>query len=375
VLRYRRYACAGALLAAHATAVLAQQNFLAADAGTTNAAPFWDQVGRRLTFVCPADPAEVFLSQDIWGTDIYAAESNICWAAMHAGVITPGRASQVTIVMLGPADSFEGTVRNGVASQSYGPWGGSYAFSRSGEPGQVDWNTNLRGIAQLYQEPITVTCPPDGDTTGYVGGTDIYTYDSAICVAAVHAGAITPDTGGTVTVTRVPQQDSYPATVHNGVSSQTWSCGDPCPDPLPYRVARAPIVANVPTAAGARSGPRLTATDLSRTVDLAGITAHGTSTPVAARTISLAGITASGTSVPVAARTINLAGITAHGTSTPVAARTISLAGITASGTSVPVAARTISLAGITASGTSVPVAARTISLVGWTGQGSTGLP
>jgi hypothetical protein len=375
VSRYWRCACAGALLAVHATAVLAQQYFLAADAGTTNAAPFKHQVGRRLTFICPADPAAVNWSQDIWGTDVYAAESNICWAAVHAGVITPGQASQVTIVMLGPADSFEGTVRNGIASQSYGPWDGSYAFSRSGEPGQVDWNTNLRGIAQLYQEPITVTCPPDGDTSAYVGGTDVYTYDSAICVAAVHAGAITQAAGGTVTVTRVPQQDSYPATVRNGVSSETWPCGDPCPDPLPYRVARAPIVANVPTAFGARSGPRLTATDLSRTVNLAGVTASGTSVPVAARTITLAGITARGTSAPVAARTIRLAGITATGTSAPVAARTISLAGITAHGASTPVAAQTITLAGITARGTSVSVAPRTIPLVGWTGQGSTGLP
>jgi hypothetical protein len=277
--------------------------------------------------------------------------------------------------MLGPADSFEGTVRNGIASQSYGPWDGSYAFSRSGEPGQVDWNTSLRGIAQLYQEPITVTCPPDGDTSAYVGGTDIYTYDSAICVAAVHAGAITPDTGGTVTVTRVPQQDSYPATVRNGVSSETWPCGDPCPDPLPYRVARAPIVANVPTAAAARTAPRDAANDLRRTIRLAEITAHGTSAPIAARTIRLAEITATGTWAPVAARTITLAGITADGASAPVAARTISLAGITAHGASTPVTARTITLAGITAHGMSVSVAPRTISLVGWTGQGSTQLP
>jgi hypothetical protein len=385
----RRVCTVAVLLAQAAVALAEQQTWLVPTAGA-DAGFFREQVGRRLTFICAAD---VDWSQDIWGTDVYADFSPICTAAAHAGIFTPGRAAQVTIVLLGPAASFEGTQRNGVSSQSYGPWEGSFAFGCSGEPGQIDWSTSYGLVDEAFQEPVTVTCPPGGNTLAEVWGTDVFTYDSAICVAAVHAGAITPAAGGTVTVTRVSKQDSYEATERNGVSSRAWPSSE-WGGASPYRIDRALVIANIPTAAGARCGLRATTTDVSRMIALAGITARGTSVPVAARTISLAGITARGTSAPIVARTIRLAGITATGTSAPVAARTISLAGITARGTSIPVAARTIrlegitatgtsvpvavrtiSLAGITATGTSTPVAARTITLVGWNSQGFTGLP
>lgn len=63
------------------------------------------------------------------------------------------------------------------------------------------------------------TCPANCDAT--VWGTDIYTDDSSICTAAVHAGVI-PASGGAVTFTVVAGQDSYTGTTQNGVTTSNY---------------------------------------------------------------------------------------------------------------------------------------------------------
>lgn len=59
-----------------------------------------------------------------------------------------------------------------------------------------------------------------GGGMGGIWGTDIYTDDSAICAAAVHAGVITM-AGGAVTVEIMAGQASYQSTNRNGVSSNS----------------------------------------------------------------------------------------------------------------------------------------------------------
>ncbi|MBL8704497.1 MAG: caspase family protein [Rhodospirillales bacterium] len=54
-----------------------------------------------------------------------------------------------------------------------------------------------------------------------VWGTDIYTSDSAICVAARHAGAV-GGRGGTVTLQAATGQSSYVGTTRNGVTSSSY---------------------------------------------------------------------------------------------------------------------------------------------------------
>jgi hypothetical protein len=67
---------------------------------------------------------------------------------------------------------------------------------------------------------FVVTCPADlaGDEAT-VWGTDIYTNDSSVCLAAAHAGVITLADGGTVQVTMLPGEESYTGTERNGVTS------------------------------------------------------------------------------------------------------------------------------------------------------------
>ena len=361
-------ACLAVLCLAVAAAAHAQQIRIAADT-YTNARPFVGQPGRHLTFVCAGN---VNWSQQIWGTDVYTDSSPICTAAVHAGVFKPGKPGLVTIVIGGKAPSFQSTTRNGAASLSYGAWHTTYTFSRTGEPGTIDWYTTEALIDPDFQDPITVICPPGGKLTAAVWGTDVYTYSSAICIAAVHAGAIRLDAGGRVTVTRLPKQGSFVASVRNGVSTLAWAGSNWASYLQPYKVTPGAVDIIVPTSPGARSGPLPTNTNLSRTIALAGITAQGTSTPVAPRTIRLAGIAARGTSTSVAPRTIAIAGIIAKGSSAPVTPRTISVGALAAKGAFPVVASRTVTLAGFSGSGAAPVVASRTITLAGFTGSGST---
>lgn len=66
--------------------------------------------------------------------------------------------------------------------------------------------------------PLTCFCPSAAMQAGDVWGDGVYTADSALCVAARHAGAAPVD-GGTVTVLPEPGRDLYSGTVRNGVTT------------------------------------------------------------------------------------------------------------------------------------------------------------
>jgi hypothetical protein len=70
-------------------------------------------------------------------------------------------------------------------------------------------------------ERIAFVCPPDGEPDT-VWGTDVYTTDSSVCTAAVHAGLITFDEGGDVVIEIRPGEDEYESSERNGVRSRGW---------------------------------------------------------------------------------------------------------------------------------------------------------
>ena len=65
-----------------------------------------------------------------------------------------------------------------------------------------------------------------GKGSGYLFGTEIYTDDSELAVAAVHAGILASGQTGTVKVTILPGQSSYRASLRNGVKSRSWGKWD-----------------------------------------------------------------------------------------------------------------------------------------------------
>jgi hypothetical protein len=90
---------------------------------------------------------------------------------------------------------------------------------------EITWTT--RADETAYEGPegtqYDLICPAlgGGESMGTIWGTDIYTHDSPICVAAVHAGVITT-AGGSVIIEIMAGQKAYLASERNGVTSNDW---------------------------------------------------------------------------------------------------------------------------------------------------------
>ena len=65
---------------------------------------------------------------DIWGTDIYTNDSNLCLSAVHAGMIEMNKGGIISYRIKGPQLSFNGSSANNITSQSYGEWEQSFSF-------------------------------------------------------------------------------------------------------------------------------------------------------------------------------------------------------------------------------------------------------
>jgi len=106
-------------------------------------------------------------------------------------------------------------------------------FDRRGELSQKQ----LRGL--LDQGFLAAEAPPNmlelchdvganyyfrvrGDTEGQVWGTDVYTGDSLLSVAAVHAGLVKPGDTAVVKVSVVPPLSQYPGSIRNNVKSHDF---------------------------------------------------------------------------------------------------------------------------------------------------------
>ncbi len=61
-----------------------------------------------------------------------------------------------------------------------------------------------------------------GAVEGQVWGTDTYTQDSSLSVAAVHAGLLKPDKTDVIRVTVVAPLESYPGTNRNDVTTSDY---------------------------------------------------------------------------------------------------------------------------------------------------------
>ena len=91
-------------------------------AWNTAAVTFKTDVGRTYKFQCPENGA----AGSIWGSDIYTADSSICTAAVHAGIITLDRGGVVTIEFRPGRSVYGSTVRNGITSNTYGEYPHSF---------------------------------------------------------------------------------------------------------------------------------------------------------------------------------------------------------------------------------------------------------
>ncbi len=91
---------------------------------------------------------------------------------------------------------------------------------------QTGWDTTAGSHRCQVSAEFQYLCPPGG-VIARVWGTGIYTDDSSVCSAAVHAGRISPAQGGTITIQMQPGQKSYSPSSANGIDSISygeWAC-------------------------------------------------------------------------------------------------------------------------------------------------------
>jgi hypothetical protein len=166
----------------------------------------------------------------VWGTDLYTADSSLCGAALHAGVTTREGNTDFTIEVLGGAAAFLGSARNDVVSTNYGPYPKSFRFIAAGAPlgaGRVaptqaltiKWDANAGSLA--VGSKVTYRCLPGG-LAGSVYGTDVYTADSSICGAAMHAGKTTLAGETDFGIEVMDGAAAFQGSMRNGVSSRNY---------------------------------------------------------------------------------------------------------------------------------------------------------
>jgi hypothetical protein len=83
------------------------------------------------------------------------------------------------------------------------------------------WASNASEFNGQIGERIGYKCTPDG-TAGSVWGTEIYTDDSSVCTAGVHAGLITLEDGGRVVIEIAEGLEEYTGSLENGIESYDY---------------------------------------------------------------------------------------------------------------------------------------------------------
>lgn len=180
--------------------------------------------GDEQTCTCPKDR-----SGSVWGVDVYTEDSDPCAAAIHAGVIDEG-GGKITMKHFKGCKKYVGSKRNGIKSEPWGPYDGAFWFpEKSGDKAPkcpVDTNCPATFLDLPDIDSKTeVECNCAKDPSGTVYGTNIYTQDSNICAAALHAGAI-DEHGGKVKVKAAKGCGKYLGSKSNGISSDGWGSYD-----------------------------------------------------------------------------------------------------------------------------------------------------
>lgn len=194
---------------------------------STDATTYRGRTNQTFPLVCPPGgrPATV------WGSGTYTDDSSICSAGVHAGLITFEEGGTIVLTPRGGRDSYSGSTRNGVTSEDYGEWEGSFVLEAAPAPppppppppetaptiAVIPWDRDATMLAPNGRR-FEFACPARG-TAATVKGIDLYSWDSSICTAAVHAGAITLARGGRVTIEMRPGLWEYEGVMQNGITS------------------------------------------------------------------------------------------------------------------------------------------------------------
>ena len=196
-----------------------------------NATQLPGQAGAIFQVMCPPGCQN---TGSTWGTDVYTADSAICRTGIHAGALSPN-GGVVTVRLDVGRPAYRGSMRNGISSSDYGQYGTSYEVllppgqAQAGPPPaamppqaiEAGCSFNSTQIHDGIGTAHLVSCPVNCAGQGGLWGTDVYTGDTAICRAAIHAGLLS-NGGGMVVVVLDPGRPAYRGTVRNNERSSDY---------------------------------------------------------------------------------------------------------------------------------------------------------
>ncbi|XP_061820026.1 cysteine-rich secretory protein LCCL domain-containing 2 [Nerophis lumbriciformis] len=167
----------------------------------------------------------------VWGTLYYDVQSSICRAAIHFGAIDNNGGLVDVTRMETKSPFFVKANKNGVESFSKYKPGNAFMLAKVQET-NADCYTTVAEICP-FKKPLShcprVICPSDCKSQpsywSPVIGNNIYTDNSSICKAAIHAGVIPPD-GGFVDVLPLDKRKNYVGVLKNGIQSESKSNTD-----------------------------------------------------------------------------------------------------------------------------------------------------
>ncbi|MFY0526986.1 LCCL domain-containing protein [Archangium gephyra] len=202
---------------------VAQQAMEACGYCPSSMSNYTNQIGTTLTCRCTAPQASA-TNTSLLGTDAYTSDSSVCRAAVHAGAITTN-GGYVTVTMLPNQITYTGSTRNGVTSSSYysTTWPASFSVA-TGSQCAFPCHEHLARSEYVVGDVVSCNCSSEYISTAShktIWGTNIYTHDSALCQAAVHAGVITTS-GGVIHAVLAPGQSSYVSSTQNGITSSSY---------------------------------------------------------------------------------------------------------------------------------------------------------
>src|SRR5258705_112201 len=93
----------------------------------TTAQGMTGDAGTTFTLACPSGGS----LHSVWGSDVYTADSSVCTAAVHVGMIKFESGGTVTIELRPGESSYRGTLRNSVKSNDYGAYAHSFVLIRT----------------------------------------------------------------------------------------------------------------------------------------------------------------------------------------------------------------------------------------------------
>ncbi|GAA6154131.1 hypothetical protein NBRC116587_35530 [Pseudoteredinibacter isoporae] len=182
----------------------------------TNMWPYRGQNDRVLYYACPPGS----FKGTLYGTDTYTDDSKVCRAALHSGLLTSSNGGVIKATVKPGEQSYTGSTRNGIKSKNFSTWPGSFIVEGTNIV-LANWSSTAESLGFQSGQEKSVYCPKSG-SVGNVKGSGIYTANSSVCSAAVHAGAMNSSEGGLFKITMKPGRQSYYSTQLNGVNSAAY---------------------------------------------------------------------------------------------------------------------------------------------------------